>query len=141
MSMSCGVEVRVPFLDQDLVDFVSRIPMNYKQRSLQGKWILKKSLENYLPRSVIYRSKQGFGSPLRSWFRNELKDWLYDILSTSNLSKRQIFDPSSVHSLIEANSSGRIDASYVLLSLACIELWFQIFIDNASPLYSDLTSK
>lgn len=141
MSMSCGVEVRVPFLDQDLVDFVSRIPMNYKQRSLQGKWILKKSLENYLPRSVIYRSKQGFGSPLRSWFRNELKDWLYDILSTSNLSKRQIFDPSSVHSLIEANSSGRIDASYVLLSLVCIELWFQIFIDNASPLYSDLTSK
>ena len=141
LSMASGVEVRVPFLDSELVDFVSTIPMKYKQRGLTSKWILKKSLEQYLPKSVIYRPKVGFSSALRGWFRHELKDWLYDILSTSNLSKRQVFSPSAVHRLIEANSSGSIDASYVLLSLVCIELWFQIFLDDTSTLNSVFSAK
>jgi asparagine synthase (glutamine-hydrolysing) len=126
------VEVRVPFLDLDLVDFVSRIPRNLKQNGRQGKWVLKKAMEPFIPRDVIYRKKTGFGMPLRRWLRVELHEWLIDILSESSLKNRGLFDPKAVKRLIEANTEGRIDASYTLFSLACIEIWCRRFMDNTT---------
>lgn len=136
MSMAAGVEVRVPFLDLDLVDFASNIPAYYKQRRGEAKWILKKAMEDYLPTSVIYRPKTGFGVPLRSWLQGELRDWLSDLLSTERLLNRGLFNPTAVHSLIDSNNAGKVDASYTLLSLACIEIWCSHFIDKrpAPPL-------
>ncbi len=130
MSMAAGVEVRVPFLDLDLVDFAAHIPTKYKQRGSEGKWILKKAMEDYLPHKVIYRPKTGFGAPLRHWLNGDLRDWLADLLSKDRLLSRGLFDPDCVHSLIAANASGRVDASYTLLSLACIEIWCKFFIDK-----------
>ena len=131
MSMAAGVEVRVPFLDLDLVEFASRIPSKYKQCGREGKWVLKKAMENYLPSNIIYRSKSGFGVPLRQWLRGELSDWLADILSIDRLTKRGLFDPSAVQCLIASNNEGKIDASYTLFSLACIEIWCHYYIDRA----------
>jgi asparagine synthase (glutamine-hydrolysing) len=140
MSMVTGVEVRVPFLDLDLVEFASLIPERYKQRRREGKWVLKKAMEAYLPHDVIYRPKSGFGAPLRRWLQVELKDWLADTLSVEQLKHRGLFDPVAVHRLIKANAEGRVDASYTLLSLACIEMWCQHFIDGtASSGKSDST--
>jgi asparagine synthase (glutamine-hydrolysing) len=130
MSMAEGVEVRVPFLDLDLVEFASQIPSYYKQRGREGKWILKKAMEPYLPRDVIYRSKTGFGAPLRRWLKVELKDWLAETLSPKNLNNRGFFEPQAVQRLINDNESGRIDASYTLFSLACIEMWCKNFLDK-----------
>ena len=130
MSMFAGVEVRVPFLDLDLVDFADRIPSCYKQRGRVGKWILKKSMEPYLPSDVIYRPKSGFGAPLRNWLRFELRDWLSDILSPERLQSRGLFDPQAVQRLMADNATGRIDATYTLFSLACIEIWCRHFIDR-----------
>jgi asparagine synthase (glutamine-hydrolysing) len=130
MAMAAGVEVRVPFLDLDLVDFSSRIPAKYKQRGLVGKWVLKKAMEPHLPRDVIYRSKTGFGAPLRRWLREELREWLTDTLSVSRLKTRGLFDPDAVQQLIRDNSEGRVDAAYTLFSLACIELWCERFLDG-----------
>jgi asparagine synthase (glutamine-hydrolysing) len=132
MSMAAGVEVRVPFLDIDLLNFAACIPPKYKQKGYQGKWVLKKAMEPYLPREIIYRPKSGFGVPLRHWFKFELRAWLEDILSVERLQNRGIFDSQAVHRLIEANADGRIDASYTLLSLACIEVWCVHFIDNVT---------
>lgn len=132
MSMAVGVEVRVPFLDLDLVEFASRIPARFKQRGSEGKWILKKAMEPYLPRDVIYRSKTGFGAPLRRWMRFELREMLGDLLSDSSLRRRGLFEPSAVQALIAANDAGKVDASYTLLSLLCIELWCRKFIDQAT---------
>jgi asparagine synthase (glutamine-hydrolysing) len=129
MSMAAGVEVRVPFLDIDLVDFSARIPVRMKQRGRQGKWILKKAMEPYLPHEVIYRSKTGFGAPLRRWMRNELRELLGDILGSESLRRRGLFEPAAVQALIAANDSGKIDASYTLLSLLCTELWCHEFLD------------
>lgn len=130
MSMACGLEVRVPFLDEDLVDFVSTIPSNFKQRGHQGKWILKKTMEPYLPKNVIYRQKAGFGIPLRRWIKNELKDFVMAYLSKEKILKRGLFDPQSVENLINANLNGRLDASYTIFSLLCIELWCEVYLDN-----------
>ena len=131
MSMAVGVEVRVPFLDLDLVDFAARIPAHTKQRGREGKWVLKKAMEPYLPRDVIYRPKSGFGAPLRRWMRVELRDLLSDVLDSQSLRKRGLFDPIAVQRLIQANDQGKVDASYTLLSLMCIELWCRKFIDQS----------
>jgi asparagine synthase (glutamine-hydrolysing) len=130
MSMAAGVEVRVPFLDLDLVEFAARIPSHYKQRGRESKWVLKKAMEHYLPHDVIYRPKTGFGAPLRRWLRVELCDWLADVLSPQRLQSRGLFDSIAVQRLIADNAAGRIDASYTILSLACIEIWCRRFIDT-----------
>lgn len=130
MSMAVGVEVRVPFLDLDLVQFAATIPAKFKQRGSEGKWVLKKAMEPYLPREVIYRPKSGFGAPLRRWMRVELRELLGEILGESSLRKRGLFDPVAVQNLMRANDQGKVDASYTLLSLMCIELWCRHFIDR-----------
>jgi asparagine synthase (glutamine-hydrolysing) len=130
MSMAVGVEVRVPFLDLDLVDFAAGIPERFKQRGSEGKWVLKKAMEPYLPRDVIYRPKSGFGAPLRRWMRVELRDLLADVLGTQSLRQRGLFDTVAVQRLIQANDDGKVDASYTLLSLICVELWCRKFIDQ-----------
>ncbi|MEM9116392.1 MAG: asparagine synthase (glutamine-hydrolyzing) [Cyanobacteria bacterium P01_F01_bin.56] len=130
MSMAVGVEVRVPFLDLELVEFAAHIPPQYKQRGRQSKWVLKQAMEPYLPRDIIYRPKSGFGAPLRRWMRHELRELLADVLSEQSLNNRGIFDPQAVQQLIQANDNGKLDASYTLLSLMCIELWCRQFIDQ-----------
>lgn len=130
MSMAAGVEVRVPFLDLDLVDFAARIPMRLKQRGQEGKWVLKKAMEPYLPHDVIYRPKSGFGAPLRRWMRHELRELLGDLLSVDSLKRRGLFEPISVQRLIAANDAGKVDAAYTLLSLLCIEIWCRRFVDG-----------
>ena len=130
MSMAVGVEVRVPFLDLDLVEFAAAIPSTLKQRGSEGKWILKKAMEPHLPKEVIYRKKSGFGAPLRRWMRGEFRELLGDVLGESSLSKRGLFDPVAVHNLIRANDQGKTDASYTLFSLMCVELWCRHFLDE-----------
>jgi asparagine synthase (glutamine-hydrolysing) len=129
MSMAVGVEVRVPFLDLDLVEFAARIPLNLKQRGSEGKWILKKAMEPYLPHEVIYRPKSGFGAPLRRWMQHDLRQLLGDLLSVDSLRRRSLFDPVAVQRLIAANDAGEVDASYTLLSLICIEIWCRSYLD------------
>jgi asparagine synthase (glutamine-hydrolysing) len=130
MSMANGLEVRVPFLDKELVEFAYNIPDNLKQRGIQGKWILKKSMEGILPNEVIYRAKTGFGVPLRRWMRKELREFLGDVLSIENIRNRGLFDSTAVWKLIAENDKGKIDASYTLLSLLCIEIWCRNHIRN-----------
>ncbi len=132
MAMAAGVEVRVPFLDLDLVNFLAQIPTRFKQGAFQGKWVLKKAMEPYLPREVIYRPKSGFGAPQRQWLRVELRDWLSEILSKKRLEHRGLFNSTAVHPLISEKSESLIDASYTFLSFVCIELWCKYFINNES---------
>lgn len=130
MSMAAGVEVRVPFLDLELVELASTIPHMLKQRGRVGKWVFKKAMEPYLPRDVIYRPKSGFGAPVRRWMRFDLRGMLADVLSEDSLRRRGLFDVSAVQRLIAANDSGRVDASYTLLSLMCTELWCRRYSDR-----------
>ena len=129
MSMAVGVEVRVPFLDLELVQFAAGIPPRFKQRGSEGKWALKKAMGPYLPRDVIYRPKAGFGAPLRSWMRTELREMLAEVLGVQSLRQRGLFDALAVQRLIQANDQGKVDASYTLFSLMCIELWCRKFSD------------
>jgi asparagine synthase (glutamine-hydrolysing) len=130
MSMAVGVEVRVPLLDVDLISFATSLPSNFKQKGCEGKWVFKKSMEDILPRRVIYRPKSGFGSPLRKWLHNDLVSFTDKILGRESLSNRGIFNPCAIQDLISADRAGRIDAAYTIFSLMCFEIWCRLFIDG-----------
>ena len=140
MSMAHGVEVRVPFLDQRVVDVAASLDVNMKQRGSEGKWILKKMAEQYLPKSVIYRPKSGFGAPLRRWLKQDLKPLVDDLLSDASLRQRALFKPEAVRKLIEQDRCGKEDYSYPIFSLLCIELWCRIFLDGDTSLVLDEVS-
>lgn len=132
-SMAAGVEVRVPFLDPDLIAFANQLPTDWKYHGREGKWILKKALEDILPHDVLYRPKTGFGAPLRAWLRGPLKAFVEDMLSPPSINKRGIFDSRAVQKLIADDRAGRIDAAYTIFSLICIEIWARQFIDPTTP--------
>jgi asparagine synthase (glutamine-hydrolysing) len=128
--MAAGVEIRVPLLDLDLVNFATRVPSRMKQRGGTGKAIFKRAMEPYLPHDVIYRPKSGFGAPLRRWLREELRALVDDTLSTSVIHRRGFFDPAAVRRLVELDRKGDIDGSYTIFALMCFELWARQFIDR-----------
>jgi asparagine synthase (glutamine-hydrolysing) len=130
MSMATGVEVRVPLLDPDLIALAARLPVAFKQRGKTGKWIFKKAMEPYLPSEIIYRPKTGFGAPVRQWLRHQLCPLVEDVLSDTSLRHRGLFDPREVQRLVEMDRLGRVDGTYTIFSLMCIEIWCRIFIDR-----------
>ena len=135
MGMAEGVEIRVPLLDTDLIAFVSTLPVNFKQKQAIGKWIFKKSMEGILPNEVIYRPKSGFGAPLRYWLKNELKEMVDDILSSQRLKERGLFNPIGVQKLRKLDEMGKVDSSYPIFSIICMELWCRIFIDRSTSFF------
>ncbi len=130
MSMAASVEVRVPFLDIELVEFASTIPYYLKQHRSEGKWVFKQAMRPYLPDSIIFRGKSGFGVPLRSWLNGGLKQLVNDILSKEVIQKRGIYNFEMVKKFLECDRKGKIDGSYIIFSLMCFEIWCQKFIDN-----------
>lgn len=130
--MASGVEVRVPLLDIDLVDYAARIPASLKQKGTTSKYIFRMAMEPYLPREVIHRTKTGFGAPLRYWLRNELRERVDETLSTSVLEKRGFFSPGAVRRLIELDRAGRVDGAYTIFALMCFEIWCRLFVDSSA---------
>jgi asparagine synthase (glutamine-hydrolysing) len=130
MAMARGVEVRVPLLDPELVAFAARLPLAFKQRGTTGKWIFKRAMEPLLPRDVIYRNKTGFGAPLRHWLAGPLAPLVDDVLSEASLRRRGVFDHAGVRALAAADRGGRVDGTYTLFALVCIELWCRLFVDG-----------
>ena len=128
MSMANGVEVRVPFLDNEFSDFVKKIPIKYKINGTKTKWILKESMRKYLPNSIIDRKKTGFGVPLRNWMKEDFKELMHSTLSDNSLNSTGIFDPKKVKKLIDENNSGKIDADYTILSMMAIQTWYRKFM-------------
>jgi len=130
MSMAHGVEVRVPFLDLELVNFSTRIPPSLKMKGMETKYLLKKAMEPYLPKDVIYRKKTGFGAPVRRWITKDLAPMIADRLSATQLKKWGIFDEQKIEDLIQRNKEGRIDASYSIWALLAIQSWLEQFADR-----------
>ena len=133
VSMASGVEVRVPLLDPELVSLAARLPLRFKQRGRIGKWVLREAMKPYLPKEVLYREKAGFGAPLRHWLREDLRPLVEDVLSERSLRDRGIFDPAGVRGLVALNNERKLDATYPIFGMICIELWCRMFIDRPAP--------
>jgi len=124
-SMANSLEARSPFLDHKLMEFVAKLPVEYKMKKFRKKYILKKAVENLIPRENIYRRKMGFGVPVGEWFRNDLKDFLHDnLLSTLSLS-RGYFKAEAIKDMVKQHISKQKDYTFQLWSLLMLELWHQ----------------
>ena len=129
MSMASGVEVRVPFLDKELVEFSTKIPTKLKLKGITTKYILRKVMEKYLPKDLIYRPKSGFGIPIRDYVKKDSDKIIKKYFSKESIGKRDIFDSHSIEKLIISNKLGKIDTSYTILSLLAIKSWMRQFLD------------
>lgn len=138
MSMSQGVEVRVPLIDLELVNFMASVPPHLKRKNFENKYIFKKAVRSYVPEAILRRPKHGFGLPIRQWLNNELRDLVQESLSERSLKNRGLFNPSQVLRLIKMDQEKKIDATFLIFSLLSIELWCRQFVDKS---YSTVHSK
>jgi asparagine synthase (glutamine-hydrolysing) len=136
MTMAHGLEARVPFLDHRLVEWAFTVPGRHKLQGNEGKFLVKKAMEKYLPRENLYRPKQGFNVPLKLWLRNELKDFIRDQLAPERMRRRGVFHPARVSSLLEGHFKGKIEGSNKIFALLMLELWTQQFLDRRASFVS-----
>ena len=129
-SMAANLEVRVPFLNREMIEMAARMPPRLKLRGLTRKYVLKRALENVLPRDVVWRKKAGFGAPIRSWLRGPLRPLVDELLSESAVKQRGLFRPAEVKRVVEANFSGREDYNLQVFQLLGLELWLREFEIN-----------
>lgn len=128
-SMAANLEVRVPFLNVEMMELAARMPVNLKLRGLKRKYILKRAAEQLLPKDVVWRKKAGFGAPIRAWLRGPLMPMVEELLSEEQVKRRGLFRPAEISKIVSANLSGREDYSLQVFQLLTLELWQRTFID------------
>ncbi len=131
MTMATSLECRAPFVDQELVELSARIPAHFKVRGLTMKYLLKKAVEPWVPKSILHRKKRGFGAPVGSWLRRDPEVLVRDTLSESRIRKRGFFDPGVVQEIIASHRAQEADHTDHLLALINFELWCRIFLDRS----------
>ena len=133
MSMATSLEVRVPMLDHQFVEWVTSLPVDWKFRAGARKHILKKLAARVgIPSEVIHRRKQGFQLPLVEWMRDELKARFWNVLLEPRTQQRGYFKPSVVKSLIEEHVQGRRNRSGLLWRMLLLEMWHRNFMESRS---------
>jgi asparagine synthase (glutamine-hydrolysing) len=132
MGMSASVEIRVPYLDLALVKFAASIPPELKMKGITTKYLLKKVAEKYLPKEVIYRTKTGFGAPLRTWMQEDknFQNEVWKRLSNLKIVAQNIYKQEAVEALFQDTIQKKKDGSYTLLALLAIESWVRQFADT-----------
>jgi len=132
-SMAHSLEVREPLMDHPLVEWLATLPSSLKVRGQEGKWLLKKAMEQRLPNSVLYRPKMGFAVPLAQWFRGPLRSRVRDALLGERLAETGFFNRAYLRELLDQHQSGRRDYSAPLWSL----LMFDAFLRKAADRPAD----
>jgi asparagine synthase (glutamine-hydrolysing) len=133
MSMATSLEVRVPLLDHELVEWVTSLPVEWKFRSGVRKHILKKLAERLgIPPALLHRRKQGFQLPLVEWMRSETKAKFWGVLLESRTLQRGYFKPEAVRTVIDEHVRGRRNRSGMLWRMLVMELWHRNFMEARS---------
>ena len=140
MSMAASLESRVPLLDHKLIEFVTRIPASMKMKGMETKHILKRAVRDFVPPEILDRPKQGFGVPLQKWINEQLRARIRETLTGQRARQRDYIDQRYVNILLDEHERHRRDHSAQLWSLFMLELWSQIFVDNASPVKTESLS-
>ena len=128
VSMANSLEVRVPFLDYNLVEFSATIPPNMRISNFNKKYILKKAVAHLLPREIISRKKQGFMVPIKKWMTDELRDYVVDVLSHAEIFREEMFNRDYVDMILKQHLSGRHDYTDRLWAFINLELWYREYM-------------
>ena len=128
LSMRCSLELRVPFLDHPLVEFCATIPSSLKIRATTKKYLLRRVARRFLPDEIIDHRKQGFASPMTSWLRTDLKDYVRSTLAPERLARHELFDATAVAGLIDAHMTRRETYDRQLFALMMFQKWHERFM-------------
>jgi asparagine synthase (glutamine-hydrolysing) len=131
MSMATSLEVRVPMLDHEFVEWVAALPIEWKLRTGNRKFILKKLGERLgVPAALLHRRKQGFQLPLVDWMRDSMKDQFLRVLLEPKTLQRGYFKPEAVRELVDEHTRGRRNRSGILWRMLVLELWHRNFLES-----------
>ncbi|MGA3199231.1 MAG: asparagine synthase (glutamine-hydrolyzing) [Halobacteriota archaeon] len=135
LSMAHGLELRVPFVDKEIVEYVERLPASLKVRNGSRKWLHRQVCGTYLPNSILKRPKRGFAvNVVDSWFRGAIDNKMADTLLDSGSNIYQYLRPSAVRALFEQHTAGRQDNHKILFSLVLFEEWLRVHAEPAAAL-------
>jgi asparagine synthase (glutamine-hydrolysing) len=125
-SMANSLEMRSPLLDQEVVEFVARLPADWKLRGgVQQKYLLKRFAQPLLPAQTLQAPKKGFGVPVGRWLRTSLRPWMEDLLTAPQAETRRLVRPQNLRALMAAHVAGRVEGAQPLWMLMMLELWFR----------------
>ena len=125
MSMAVSLEVRVPFLDHELMAFMARVPAEYKLKGTRTKHFLKKAMEGILPHEILYKKKQGFSIPLALWFRTELKETVSQVLSRERVERTGYLNYTAVRHILDQHYCGRENNYRQIWSFMVFVYWHE----------------
>jgi len=128
MTMANSLELRVPFLDHEFVEYAATIPSSLKLKGLSTKYILKRALRHHLPQEILTRKKIGFDIPLGVWIQNELKEFVSDILSPAHLKRHGFFSTDYVQTLLKQHFHGEHNHRQRLWPLIIFQYWYNHYI-------------
>jgi asparagine synthase (glutamine-hydrolysing) len=122
-AMGVSLETRVPLLDHEVVEFAWRVPLSFKLRNGQGKWLLRQVLYQYVPRQLIERPKSGFEVPVGEWLRGPLRSWAESLLGETRLRTEGFLDASLIRQKWDQHLSGRRDWQQLLWTVLMFQAW------------------
>ena len=128
LSMAHSVEVRPPFLDHRLVQFVADLPGNIKIRDGRVKHILKKAVSDLLPAELLARPKEGFIMPVNEWLIGSLKDYVQATLAPKRLATHGLFRAGAIEQMLEAHYSGTANRGNQIWNLLMLQLWWEAYV-------------
>jgi asparagine synthase (glutamine-hydrolysing) len=129
-SMANSLEVRVPLLNREVVDYAMQLPVNLKLNKFTSKYILKKAVRNILPPNIINRPKKGFNMPVAYWLNTDLKPMLLDMLSVSYIKEQGLFNHNYIDNLLNEHQSKQKDNRKLLWTLLMFQMWFRNYIQG-----------
>lgn len=130
MSMAWGIEVRVPLIDIEIVETVTKMPYSWKVKGTKMKRILSDVAKDIVPEKIIKRKKTGFGAPYRKWLKYDLEKFWQDIMAEDAVRKRGWFDPKGVKTIRELSQKGKVDLYMLQWALLTCEVWARVFLDS-----------
>ena len=130
LSMAHSLEARVPFLDNELVAYVSRIPPKFKFSGGSGKIVLKAAMKGLLPEETLNRRKQGFTPPDQTWYKGGTLDYIRELIQGPRALERDYFRPAAIEAIIDDHLAGRRNHRFLIWSLMAFEWWNRLFVDG-----------
>lgn len=124
-AMANSLETRVPFLDHRIVELAWKMPLEYKIRNGEGKWLLKQVLFRHLPKELIERPKMGFAIPLDDWLRTSLRDWAEDLLDENTLKAQGYFHSEPIRKMWQQHLSGQYNRQHQLWTILMFQAWLK----------------